>query len=105
MHRCLLISEILETIFSSGYLSPDVSSSLLTSWTPQYEAYFADRKSTLYALAMTCRTFKEPALDALWSILYSIEPLLRCVMLHEETVYYDATRLVCVHEECEIILS
>ncbi|KAF8547266.1 hypothetical protein OG21DRAFT_1425191, partial [Imleria badia] len=35
--------------------------------------------STLAALAQTCRTFKEPALDELWGTLDDLTPLAQCL--------------------------
>ncbi|OJA09364.1 hypothetical protein AZE42_08536, partial [Rhizopogon vesiculosus] len=42
---------------------------------------FKGRKSraTLAALARTCRTFKEPALDTLWKNINGFEPLISCL--------------------------
>ncbi|KAF9231636.1 hypothetical protein BU15DRAFT_14666, partial [Melanogaster broomeanus] len=36
-------------------------------------------KETLYSLAVTCRAFKETALDVLWFDLDSLHPLLQCL--------------------------
>ncbi|KAH7917134.1 hypothetical protein BV22DRAFT_1026932, partial [Leucogyrophana mollusca] len=33
----------------------------------------------LASLARTCRTFRDPALDVLWSFLKSFDPLIRCL--------------------------
>ena len=68
MHQALHIQEILFDIF--GHCSPTEP-----HWTP------LRRHSTavLAALARTCRTFKEPALDVLWSELVDLTPLPQCV--------------------------
>jgi len=36
-------------------------------------------RPTLAALARTCRTFKEPALDLLWANITGFKPLLSCL--------------------------
>ncbi|KAF7329214.1 hypothetical protein MKEN_00182000 [Mycena kentingensis (nom. inval.)] len=56
MHHALELLEILEQIFA-----------------------LIGHRATLACLARTCKTFKEPALDALWKKLVSLEPLLRCL--------------------------
>jgi len=60
MHICLLPTETLFCIFTSIF-----------------EAYVY--RSTLAALARTCRTFKEPALDILWKDLSGFEPFILCL--------------------------
>ncbi|KAI6018370.1 hypothetical protein EDC04DRAFT_453299 [Pisolithus marmoratus] len=54
MHPCLSVDEILRLIF--GFID--------------------DRGSTLCALARTCRTFHEPAMDLIWETLTTFEPVL-----------------------------
>ncbi|KAG1761254.1 hypothetical protein EDD22DRAFT_897640 [Suillus occidentalis] len=56
MHACLQISEILQVIFAN-LTEVNTSNSVRPSYT------------TLYHLALTCRTFREPALDALWAYI------------------------------------
>lgn len=67
MHPVLQIPEVLLNIFSrcvpSGFSAESRKS--------------IDRD--LAALARTCRAFKEPALDILWSDLQDPSPLLRCL--------------------------
>jgi hypothetical protein len=36
-------------------------------------------RATIAALARTCRTFKEPALDVLWKDINGFKPLLSCL--------------------------
>jgi hypothetical protein len=55
MHRCLNIEEIVLIIFS------------LTA------------RRDLAALAATCKTFRNPALETLWSELDDFAPLARCL--------------------------
>ena len=38
-----------------------------------------DSRSTLYALARTCRTFHEPAINILWHTQTSLGPILSCI--------------------------
>ncbi|KAG0707383.1 hypothetical protein DFH29DRAFT_897164 [Suillus ampliporus] len=62
MHVCLLPTEILRDIFSIDADCSQVS-----------------RLATLAALARTCRTFKEPALDILWEDIAGFQPLISCL--------------------------
>lgn len=62
-HYCLEIREILDNIF--GYLVP-------------YN-YRGHGLGTLAALARTCKTFSEPALDILWYSQDSVVPLISCL--------------------------
>ncbi|KAF5361643.1 hypothetical protein D9758_007301 [Tetrapyrgos nigripes] len=59
MHHCLQVVEILQNIFK--FLRADHDAQL----------------GTLANLALTCRTFQEPALDALWWSISSLDPLRR----------------------------
>ncbi|KAF8120218.1 hypothetical protein EV363DRAFT_1281596 [Boletus edulis] len=59
MHHALEIQEILLNIF--GHAS----------------SYY--QTTDLVALAITCRAFKDPALDVLWEILPDLSPLAQCV--------------------------
>ncbi|KAG9316176.1 hypothetical protein JVU11DRAFT_2197 [Chiua virens] len=68
MQHALCIQEILLNIF--GHCCPPES-----HWTIDKCKFTAD----LATLARTCRTFKEPALDVLWSELVDLTPLPRCV--------------------------
>lgn len=68
MHRALHIEEILLNIF--GHCHPADA-----AWTILRSHATAD----LAALARTCRTFKEPALDVLWSELIDLSPLAYCL--------------------------
>ncbi|KAG1748242.1 uncharacterized protein EDB91DRAFT_1112875 [Suillus paluster] len=47
------------------------------SWTMNWEFMFM-RKSLL-VLALTCKSFTEPALDLLWRHLGGLDPLIRCL--------------------------
>ena len=60
MHHALEIHEILLKIFLYCHLNNM-------------------RRSDLPALARTCRTFKEPALDVLWEELIHLSPLAQCL--------------------------
>lgn len=66
MHACLQISEILQVIFAN-VTEVKTSSSVRPSYT------------TLYHLALTCRTFREPALDALWAYIQTPDVLIMCL--------------------------
>ncbi|KAI6011301.1 hypothetical protein EDC04DRAFT_778684 [Pisolithus marmoratus] len=54
MHPCLCVDEILRLVFG-----------------------FVQDRSTLSALARTCRTFNAPATDLIWKTLTAIEPILQ----------------------------
>ena len=60
MHRCLQVPEIV-THFAEHLLTDDRC-----------------RKQWLVCMALTCRTFYEPAMDILWRELGDFSPLLRC---------------------------
>jgi hypothetical protein len=65
MHQALLVSEILQEIFS-------------------YQT-----KTSLVALVRTCKNFYDLAMDLLWAELDGIEPLLGCVeRLHPMICYH-----------------
>jgi hypothetical protein len=57
VHVCLLPAEIIRDIFAA--IGED-----------------SDSRATIATLARTCRTLKEPALDALWKRIIGFEPLL-----------------------------
>ncbi|KAI0944045.1 hypothetical protein AcV7_001973 [Taiwanofungus camphoratus] len=63
MHNCLKISEILTVIIEHAYSDPDSRPVIATR--------------TLVALALTCKTFLEPALDRLWHEQQTLVPLVK----------------------------
>ncbi|OAX35233.1 hypothetical protein K503DRAFT_746259 [Rhizopogon vinicolor AM-OR11-026] len=65
MHQALFISEIFLDIVSAPSLP----------------------RQSLAALARTCKTFHEPAMDALWADMHGIEPLLGCVTRLHPMIY------------------
>ena len=65
MHRAFYVEEILVDIFAHCYAVPP------NVW--------PKGRKVLSALARTCKTFKEPALDILWSELSNLGPLVRCL--------------------------
>ncbi|KAG2340158.1 hypothetical protein BDR05DRAFT_991670 [Suillus weaverae] len=65
MHACLQISEILRIIFA------EVTQVTNSRVRPSY--------TTLYHLALTCRAFREPALDALWAHIPTPDVLVLCL--------------------------
>ena len=84
MHNALLISEVLGCIVDC--LAED------TVRNPTDFRAKATRKAGRRALAVlsrTCRAFSEPALDALWRRLQSLEPFLLC--LSTKASFGDAT--------------
>ncbi|KAG1885962.1 hypothetical protein F4604DRAFT_1951401 [Suillus subluteus] len=65
MHACLQISETLQAIFAK------VTEVTASGVQPSY--------TTLYYLALTCRTFRELALDALWAHIQETYVLAMCL--------------------------
>lgn len=70
MHHALELDEILLNIFA--YCNPPGFKN--SKYLPPLSA-----TADLVALARTCRIFKEPALDILWSELSDLAPLARCL--------------------------
>ncbi|KAG2137871.1 uncharacterized protein EDB93DRAFT_754580 [Suillus bovinus] len=70
MHRALLIFEILLEIFKHVNATQDPIALFL----PKISA-----PTYLAALARTCKTFYEPAMNELWAEIYGLNPLLGCV--------------------------
>ncbi|KAI0070276.1 hypothetical protein K474DRAFT_1713471 [Panus rudis PR-1116 ss-1] len=71
MHRCFEVSELLETIIN--YAAFPVSP------TEAFDQYMEQTKTALN-LAMTCRLFLEPSLDALWHTQCGIWRLVQCLL-------------------------
>ncbi|KAF8062193.1 hypothetical protein FPV67DRAFT_1654822, partial [Lyophyllum atratum] len=66
MHPCLRIPEILSTIFQNVIDRQN--------WKTPFSG-----SQTLLNLALTCKLFKEPALDVLWHTIQALQPLIRCL--------------------------
>jgi hypothetical protein len=62
MHISLLATEILLHIFAIIH-----------------DDFGRDSRTILAALARTCRTFKEPALDMLWRNIDGLKPIVSCM--------------------------
>lgn len=77
MHKALLIDEIARHIFSFSTDGNNVHTSLCHA-------------------ARTCKTWKDPALDALWSQLFCAAPLIRLIpgVLEKDGVFVSAPSLV-----------
>ncbi|GJE88286.1 hypothetical protein PsYK624_043690 [Phanerochaete sordida] len=71
MHRCLQVTEILLQILDE--LAPPDRRSAWSSASGEIE------QTSLAALARTCQTFYEPAMDVLWEHLTDIDHLLACL--------------------------
>ena len=74
MHRCLTIEEILRVIFEfAAQVDPLADASQLTShnFTKGYQAHL----EILLSIALTCKTFENPALDRLWRRQWGLENL------------------------------
>lgn len=80
VHRCLFVSEILRHIFDFIWISDedqrrgDADEDTDDSDVDVRQSN--DGKKTLASLAGTCRSFSGVALDALWRVLNSLDPLL-----------------------------
>jgi hypothetical protein len=76
MHRALtLVSEVLFEIIANLNQIPS---------SPDEESL---SRNSLAALARTCKTFHEPAMDVLWSDMEGLEPLLGCVARLHPMIY------------------
>ncbi|KAG2119628.1 uncharacterized protein F5147DRAFT_832332 [Suillus discolor] len=80
MHRALLISEVLSAIFA--HVNENIGSQNV------------GKKSSLEALARTCKAFHEPAMDLLWADLDGITPLLGCVPRLHQLIYQTGSKLL-----------
>lgn len=76
MHHIFRIDEIVVQVVRS--ILPTTSS--ITPCTPSYNDIEASSKVALLALALSCKTLLEPALDGLWHTQTSLVPLLRCLL-------------------------
>ena len=76
MHPALRLEEILLNVFGQLY-SPTTINRLRP---PRATVDLA-------VLARTCRTFKEPALDVLWTELVNLSPLARCLPEASHRIY------------------
>ncbi|OAX35898.1 hypothetical protein K503DRAFT_339368 [Rhizopogon vinicolor AM-OR11-026] len=82
MHRALFVLEVLREIFLHIPLH---------CWRSR-----SDSRKSLAALARTCRTFYDPAMDLLWADMDKLEPLLGCVTrLHP--LIYDSDEYFRIH--------
>ncbi|KAF8139346.1 hypothetical protein K438DRAFT_1785764 [Mycena galopus ATCC 62051] len=57
---------------------PDILDQICAHIGPMDDEYASEVRGHLAALARTCKTFQDPALDALWRFQYSLVPALRC---------------------------
>jgi hypothetical protein len=78
MHRALFILEILVEIFKFSDFD--------LSW------YERSRK-TLAALARTCKTFYDPAMNLLWADMDGLRALFGCVMRFHPMLYGDVPKV------------
>ncbi|KAG6333713.1 hypothetical protein ID866_5380 [Astraeus odoratus] len=74
MHKCLFVSEIASII--CGHLR---QMALIRELHSGDASEIYQVRQTLAGLARTCKSLKEPALDALWADLDSLYPLLTCL--------------------------
>ncbi|KAG1729567.1 hypothetical protein EDB19DRAFT_1913315 [Suillus lakei] len=81
MHACLKISEILQVIFAK--VIQVTASDVRTSYT----------YTTLYHLALTCRAFRELALDALWARIQTSDVLVMCLPQNARSESVKLTRI------------
>lgn len=77
MHRALRICEILLEIFAH----------VNTDRNPR--SYQASPQKSLAALAATCKTFHEPAMNELWAVMFGLTPLLGCVTRLYPMIYQN----------------
>lgn len=90
MHDLLCIDEIVVRIvhsllFPSGSGTP-------TTYTNSWAKPAKDTQSALLALALSCKTLSEAALDGLWRTQTSIAPLLRLLSTVKEREVLDCEK-------------
>ena len=68
MHLCLRVQEIVRNIVES-----------IDGYENRLGLLSQDALSTVHALAITCKSFQDPALDRLWSCQDSLRPLMQCL--------------------------
>ncbi|PPQ99470.1 LOW QUALITY PROTEIN: hypothetical protein CVT26_014284 [Gymnopilus dilepis] len=88
MHNALLIPEILEQIFQVFVLKFDAKSFMSFSFLGNqiwYQPTYRWNRLSLLHAALTCRAFKDPALDALWSTMEKTEPIFDLICTHKTT--------------------
>lgn len=83
MHRALHICEILLEIFAHV-------NTVQNSCSYQQEAF---ARKSLVALAATCKTFYEPAMNELWAVMYGLTPLLGCVTRIYPVIYQNRRKV------------
>ncbi|KAG2125452.1 hypothetical protein DEU56DRAFT_825168 [Suillus clintonianus] len=81
MHRALFVSEVLLEIFINLNQLPTTE-----GWTQSLT------QRSLAALARTCKTFHEPAMDLLWANMPGLRPLLGCVTRLHSMIYDPETK-------------
>jgi hypothetical protein len=87
MSRALFVSEILSEVISHVNI------------TDTYHSNTAESRRSLLALALTCRSFSEQALDALWESLTGINPVMQCAGI----VVPDILTRCDDSEDCRIV--
>ncbi|KAG1776422.1 hypothetical protein EV702DRAFT_349801 [Suillus placidus] len=79
--RCIMIAELRWNIFDL-VAPPNMPVSIARELRESHQTMYFDfprMRKTLLALALTCKSFTEPALDLLWRHLGGLEPLIRCL--------------------------
>ncbi|KAG9308701.1 hypothetical protein JVU11DRAFT_11658 [Chiua virens] len=103
MHNALLIPEVRSTILDCLAADTGKGGQPKISTSPNYTQPGAGQKA-LAALARTCRTLSESALDALWCLLPSLEPLLQCSRDKDSYVDYDESVPPFDEKEWNVVL-
>jgi hypothetical protein len=91
MHRALLFAEVVLEIFEHvNYQSINPAS-------PSDTASEVQRaRESMVALATTCKTFHEPAMNILWAAIDGLEPLLGCVKRLHPVIYRSGQKVSSV---------
>ena len=74
MHRCLIIEDILNVVFEFAEYFPRLPRVGTVANRELSQEYQVDLR-TLFYLALTCKTFQNPALDRLWRKQWGLENL------------------------------
>ncbi|KDR71822.1 hypothetical protein GALMADRAFT_253585 [Galerina marginata CBS 339.88] len=97
MERALQVEEILHQIFDNLLPEFDMKRSFIDSTDPRLlPKPDKPTRATLLSAALTCRSFVEPALDALWWAMDDLRPLLS--LLPSFKLDDDLPDEVCLHE-------
>jgi hypothetical protein len=86
MYKTLWMDDIVHKIFT--YLQPALN-------TP-----YCEETQTLFNAALVCKHFSSHALDALWSVMYNLKPLVDLIL---SIICHCKSHMVCLLSLCTLI--